>query len=174
MTAPAQPRLALLDRDGTIIIDRGYLADPSGIAFAPGALAGLRLLRDAGFTLALVTNQSGIARGYFDEATLAAIHRRLEALLAAEGLHLGAVYHCPHGPDDGCACRKPAPGLLTAAMRDLGFAPDEAVMIGDSCGDMAAAAAAGIEGIRIGPGAAPDFLDAAQRAIGHFARRRAA
>jgi D-glycero-D-manno-heptose 1,7-bisphosphate phosphatase len=167
---PAPKRLALIDRDGTIIVDKVYLRDPGGIEFAPGALEGLRLLRDAGFALVLITNQSGIARGYFDAATLERIHVRLQSMLAAEGLRLEAIYVCPHGPDDGCDCRKPAPGMVRRAMRDLGFRPDEVVVIGDSDADMGAAAAAGVTGVRVaaagGPaiGAAHDFHEAAYRA----------
>jgi D-glycero-D-manno-heptose 1,7-bisphosphate phosphatase len=168
-TAPAPRAVALLDRDGTIIVDKVYLKDPNGIDFAPGALEGMRLLRDAGFALVLITNQSGIARGYFDEGTLTAVHDRLEAMLAAEGLALAAIEYCPHGPNDGCACRKPEPGMIRAAMKKLGFGPDRAVMIGDSDADMGAAEAAGLPGIRIRPdgadGAARDFLEAAKRAL---------
>src|SRR5271154_5158737 len=125
-------RLVLIDRDGTIIIDKVYLSDPDGIEFAPGAIEGLRLLREAGFALALITNQSGIARGYFDAATLERIHDRLQSMLAAEGLVLEAIYVCPHGPDDKCDCRKPAPGMALRAMRELEFRPDQVVLIGDS------------------------------------------
>jgi D-glycero-D-manno-heptose 1,7-bisphosphate phosphatase len=159
-------RVALIDRDGTIIVDKVYLSDPDGIEFAPGAIEGLKLLRDAGFALVLITNQSGIARGYFDAATLERIHGRLRSMLAAEGLE--ALYFCPHGPDDGCDCRKPKPGMINKAMRDLGFRPDEAVVIGDSDADMGAAAAAGVASVRVSAGgsagAAPDFLEAARRA----------
>lgn len=172
MTTAAPRRFALLDRDGTIIVDKVYLADPDAIEFAPGALEGLRLLRDAGFALVLITNQSGIARGYFDEATLEAVHDRLRALLAAEGLTLAAIFHCPHGPDDGCACRKPAPGMVWDAMRTLGFGPEDAIFIGDSDADMGAARAAGVIGIRIGGpevGGLPDFLAAARAALAEVA-----
>jgi D-glycero-D-manno-heptose 1,7-bisphosphate phosphatase len=172
MNETAAPRrLALIDRDGTIIVDRVYLSDPDGIEFAPGAIEGLRLLRDAGFALVLITNQSGIARGYFNIATLERIHDRLQSMLAAEGLRLEAIYFCPHGPDDGCDCRKPAPGMIRQAMRDLGFRFDEVVLIGDSDADMGAAAAAGVKAVRVAAagqsapiGAAPDFLEAANRA----------
>lgn len=168
----AEPkRLALIDRDGTIIVDKVYLSDPDGIEFTPGAIEGLRLLQDTGFTLALITNQSGIARGYFDAATLERIHDRLQSMLRAEGLRLDAIYVCPHGPNDKCDCRKPAPGMALRAMRDLGFRPDQAVFIGDSDVDMGAAAAAGVAGVRVAsPGksaaidAAADFLGAARRA----------
>jgi D-glycero-D-manno-heptose 1,7-bisphosphate phosphatase len=167
----APKRLALIDRDGTIIVDKVYLSDPDGIEFARGAIEGLRLLRDAGFALVLITNQSGIARGYFDAATLERIHDRLRSMLAAEGLRLEAIYFCPHGPDDGCDCRKPAPGMIRQAMRDLAFRPDEVVLVGDSDTDMGAAAAAGVKGVRVAAaggsasiGAAHDFLEAARRA----------
>src|SRR5271154_1984418 len=100
MDPTARPRrVALIDRDGTIIVDKVYLSDPDGIEFAPGAIEGLRLLRDAGFALVLVTNQSGIGRGYFDLGRLEQIHDRLRSMLAAEGLSLEAIYVCPHGPD---------------------------------------------------------------------------
>ena len=167
-------RLALIDRDGTIIVDKVYLSDPDEIEFAPGAIEGLRLLRDAGFTLVLITNQSGIARGYFDLAALERIHDRLQSMLAAEGLQLKAIYFCPHGPDDGCNCRKPAPGMINEAMRDLGVGANQVVVIGDSDADMGAAAAAGAKGVSVAPpgrpalalaGAAHDFLEAARRAL---------
>ena len=172
MNKPAAPtRVALIDRDGTIIVDKVYLRDPDGIEFTPGAIEGLRLLCDAGFALVLITNQSGIARGYFDAARLQQIHDRLQSMLAAEGLTLKAIYVCPHGPDDGCDCRKPAPGMVKSAMRDLGFGPDQAVLIGDSDADMGAAAAAGVSGIRVGSAGKPreiaiacNFLDAAREA----------
>jgi histidinol-phosphate phosphatase family protein len=125
MNQSAAPRrVALIDRDGTIIVDKVHLRDPDGIEFAPGAIEGLRLLRDAGFALVLITNQSGIARGYFDAARLEQIHGRLQSMLAAEGLRLEAIYVCPHGPHDGCDCRKPAPGMVKSAMRDMGFGPE--------------------------------------------------
>ena len=174
----APRRLALIDRDGTIIVDKVYLKDPDGIEFASGAIDGLRLLRDAGFALVLITNQSGIARGYFDAATLERIHDRLQSMLAAEGLRLDRIYFCPHGPDDGCDCRKPAPGMVRQAMRDLGFLPDEVVVVGDSDADMGAAAAASVAGLRVASagksaaiGAAADFLEAARRACLLLAER---
>src|ERR1700729_840882 len=151
MTTPPRRRLALIDRDGTIIVDKVYLRDPDGIEFAPGAIEGLRLLRDAGFALVLITNQSGIARRYFDLATLGRIHDRLQSMLRAEGIWLKAIYFCPHGPDDGCNCRKPAPGMVTKAMRDLGFRPEEVVVVGAS-------------GSFPSIGVAHDFLEAARRA----------
>jgi len=160
-------RIALLDRDGTIIVDKVYLRDPDLIEFAPGAIEGLKLLRDSGFVLLLVTNQSGVARGYFDEACLARIHDRLEAMLARHGIELAKIYYCPHGPNDNCQCRKPATGMVRQAMADFGFCAGHAVVIGDSDADMRLAEASGIRGIRIGsePGSVRNFRMAAEQAL---------
>jgi len=161
---PPHRRVALLDRDGTIVLDKVYLSDPDDLEFTAGAIEGLRLLRDAGFDLVLVTNQSGIARKYFTVDALEKVHRRLVEMLAAEGLKFAAIYYCPHGPGDACTCRKPSPGMIYAAQKELGFAAEEAVLIGDSDADMGAAAAAGIFSVRIGKGdsEARDFLSAAR------------
>ncbi|MCI4679476.1 HAD family hydrolase [Rhodoblastus acidophilus] len=167
MNPPRREKFALLDRDGTIILDKVYLSDPKLIEFAPGAIKGLQMLRDAGFALILVTNQSGVARGYFDENCINRVHDRLGALLAGHELELAAIYFCPHGPDDACACRKPEPGMARKAMTDFGFSAEQAVVIGDSVADVGMAEAAGLRAIRIGtdPGCARDFLEAAQKAI---------
>lgn len=129
MSAPR--RFVLLDRDGTINIERHYLSDPNQLSLLPGAAAGLRAMRDLGLGLVVVTNQSGIARGYFDEARLAAIHDRLHELLGAAGVELDGIYFCPHGPADNCPCRKPRAGMALAAARELDFRPEQAFMIGD-------------------------------------------
>ena len=170
MHAPRRQGFALLDRDGTIIVDKNYLSDPELIEFAPGVIEGLRMLRDAGFTLILVTNQSGIGRGYFDEICLERIHDRLKMLLALHSVKLAAIYFCPHGPDDGCECRKPNTGMARQAMADFDFTADQAVVIGDSLADVQMAEAAGMKAIRIGAGqdCANDFLEAAKLAISQF------
>jgi D-glycero-D-manno-heptose 1,7-bisphosphate phosphatase len=126
----------LLDRDGTLIVERHYLADPEGVELLPGAAAGLRELRRLGFLLVVVTNQSGLSRGYFHSERLAAIHARLEDLLAAEGVRLDGIYVCPHLPEDECACRKPRPGLVLQAAADLGFDPCASMVIGDKPCDL--------------------------------------
>ena len=118
-----QRRFVMLDRDGTIIAERDYLADPAGVELLPGALAGLRRLQGAGFGLVVLTNQSGVARGYVSEARLAEIHARMRDLLAAGDVALDGVYHCPHAPEANCACRKPATGLALAAAAEHGFDP---------------------------------------------------
>jgi D-glycero-D-manno-heptose 1,7-bisphosphate phosphatase len=104
-------KVVFLDRDGTINVDRGYVARIDDWEFAPGAIAGLKLLRSAGYSLAVVTNQSGIARGYYTADDVSKLHAHMLALLAAEGVALDAVACCPHAPDEHCGCRKPLTGM---------------------------------------------------------------
>ena len=113
-------RFVLIDRDGTINVEKHYLSDPDQLELYPGIGPALKRLQDAGFGLAVLTNQSGIARGYFDLDRLTQIHDRLRALLAAEGVTVDGIYICPHGPDDDCACRKPLPGMVEQAQSSSG------------------------------------------------------
>ncbi len=129
-------RMVLLDRDGTLIEDRHYLADPQGVTLLPGAMEGLRTMSAAGIRAVVLTNQSGVARGWITPAQLAAVHHRLTALLEAGGVRLAGIFSCPHGPDAGCACRKPAEGLARQAADALGFALPEAVVVGDKASDL--------------------------------------
>lgn len=129
-------RFVLIDRDGTLNVEKNYLSDPDQLELIPGAGAALRRLRDAGFGIAVVTNQSGIARGYFDLTQLERVHSRLRDLLAAEGVAIDGVYLCPHGPDDDCRCRKPLPGMIEQAVAEHGFDPRAAVVIGDKEADV--------------------------------------
>jgi D-glycero-D-manno-heptose 1,7-bisphosphate phosphatase len=129
-------RFALLDRDGTLIVERHYLASPDGVELLPGAVEGLRRLAEIGLGLVVVTNQSGLGRGYFDRATLDAIHERLRNVLARGGVTLDGIYVCPHTPEHGCSCRKPRPGLVRQAAADLGFDPAEAFVLGDKACDV--------------------------------------
>jgi D-glycero-D-manno-heptose 1,7-bisphosphate phosphatase len=129
-------RVVLLDRDGTVVIDRGYLADPSGLEFEPGAAEGLRLLHASGHRLLIVTNQSGVGRGYFPLERLLAMNARLHAMAQAAGAPLEAIYYCPHAPEEACDCRKPAQGLMRLASAELHFDPRTAVVIGDRDSDV--------------------------------------
>jgi len=129
-------RAALLDRDGTINVEREYLSDPAGVELLPNAIAGLRRLRAQGFGLIVISNQAGVGRGYFTMADVNAVNARLAALLSEAGVTLDGIYVCPHKPDDGCACRKPAPGLIQQAAREHGFDPRDCVMIGDKAIDI--------------------------------------
>ncbi|MGW0506253.1 HAD-IIIA family hydrolase [Micromonospora sp. NPDC003241] len=135
----------LLDRDGTLVEDVPYNGDPDKVRPMPGARAALDRLRAAGLRLAVVTNQSGLARGLFTEADLDRVHRRVEELLGP----FDSWQVCPHDDGDGCACRKPAPGLVHAAARALGTVPARCVMVGDIGRDVTAALAAGAAGILV-------------------------
>jgi phosphoheptose isomerase len=126
----------LLDRDGTVVAEKNYLSDPGQIELIPGAADGLRKLRWSGLGLLIITNQSGVGRGYFDEATLGLIHRRLLDLLQAEGVSVDGIYHCPHTPEEGCNCRKPRTGLAEVAARDHQFDPRSCFVIGDKSCDI--------------------------------------
>jgi D-glycero-D-manno-heptose 1,7-bisphosphate phosphatase len=127
----ARRRFVLLDRDGTIIVERDHLSTPEEVELLPGAAEGLRLLRRLELGLVVISNQSAIGRGFFDELRLEAIHQRLCELLKAEGAELDAIYVCPHRPDAGCSCRKPETGLVQRAAREYNFDPAQSFVIGD-------------------------------------------
>ena len=129
-------RWVVLDRDGTIIEEKHYLSDPGDVELIPGAAKGLRQLREMDLGLVVITNQSGIGRGYFDGARLDLIHQRVSELLALEEVYLDGFYHCPHLPEDNCLCRKPRTGLLELAAKDLDFDPQAALVIGDKASDV--------------------------------------
>ncbi len=154
------PRFVVLDRDGTLIRHRHYLNDPAQVELIPGIAEGLRALRALGLGLVVVTNQSAMARGLLTPAGLAAIHERVRELLATQGVAIDAFYTCPHHPDDGCACRKPLPGLLQQAAEELGFLPAESFVIGDKACDIGMGAAAGATTLLVrNEFAAPDGAD---------------
>lgn len=136
MTAARAPRVVILDRDGTIVVDRHYLADPAGLEFLPGAAQGLRHFRDLGCRLVVVTNQSGVGRGFFSLEQAQRVNDGLRDLLAGIGVRLEAVYLCPHVPEAGCTCRKPGTGLLQRAVEDLDFEATSAVVVGDKASDV--------------------------------------
>ena len=149
MTQP----LIILDRDGVINEDSDeYIKSPDEFIPIVGSLAAIAKLKRAGYTIVIATNQSGIARGYFDENTLHAMHEKLHTLLAAEGGRIDKIYYCPHGPDDDCDCRKPKPGLLQQILKDYPVNPAEVVAIGDSLRDLQAALAVGIPSILVRTG----------------------
>jgi len=136
LSSSQRRRYVLLDRDGTIIEERDYLSQPEQVTLIPGTGAALRELQRMGFGLVVITNQSGLARGFFDEVQLKRIHARLEQLLEREGVHLDGIYVCPHKPDDDCACRKPKLGLVRKAASELGFNLNDSIVIGDKACDI--------------------------------------
>ena len=144
-------KAVFLDRDGTIIADRGYLKNPDDVELLPGAADGMLRLRKAGFSLVLITNQSGIGRGYFSQATVEKQHQRLAALLAQAGVALDDLRLCPHVPDANCDCRKPSPKLLQDAADKLKIDLNRSFMIGDKPSDIAAGRNAGCRTVLVGP-----------------------
>jgi D-sedoheptulose 7-phosphate isomerase len=125
-------RFVILDRDGTLIVERNYLTQPGEVELLPGVAAGLRRLGELGLGLVVVSNQSAIGRGMLDREGLDAVHGRMNELLAQVGAPpIDAIYICPHTPEDLCGCRKPRPGLVVDAARELNFDPRRAFVIGD-------------------------------------------
>lgn len=142
-----------LDRDGTLVDELGFLRRPEDLRLLPRAAQGVRAFNSAGWRAIVVTNQSGLARGLFTPADLAAVHARLEEELAREGARLDAILHCPHHPDEGapplrapCACRKPEPGLMLEAAERFGLELGACWIVGDSLRDLEAGKRAGLAG----------------------------
>jgi D-glycero-D-manno-heptose 1,7-bisphosphate phosphatase len=141
----ACPSAVLFDRDGTLCIDVPYNGDRDRVIASPGAVQALDRLRAAGIPTAVISNQSGIARGRHTADQVDAVNERLAELIGP----LGPIFYCPHSADEGCRCRKPRPGLVLAAAAALGVDPRDCVVIGDIGADLAAAAAAGARGILV-------------------------
>ena len=156
-------RAVFLDRDGTVNEEVGYLRDLDQLRLIPGAGTAIRRLNEAGLNVVLVTNQSGVARGYFPEALVHEAHERLNQLLSNEGARIDAVYYCPHHPTAGnspytmaCDCRKPGTGLIDRAARELGIDVRQSYMIGDKWSDVELGQRAGAHSILVRSGFAPD------------------
>jgi D-glycero-D-manno-heptose 1,7-bisphosphate phosphatase len=128
--------ILFIDRDGTLIEERNYLSDPNDVQLLPGAWEGLKAFRAAGFRLILLTNQSGVGRGFFTEGRLAEIHDRMNAMLAVHGVALDYILYCPHKPDDACSCRKPNTALAVRAMAEYPNVPLRVIVIGDKESDI--------------------------------------
>jgi D-glycero-D-manno-heptose 1,7-bisphosphate phosphatase len=138
-----------VDRDGTLIEEVGYVNHPSRVRLLPRAADAVHELRRAGRAVVVVTNQAGVGRGYLSPELVAEANAELVRQLAEAGTELDGIYVCPHDPDDGCECRKPAPGLLLRAASELDLDLTRSVMVGDKPSDLEAAAAAGIPGVLV-------------------------
>jgi len=135
-------KLLILDRDGVINHDSdAYIKSVQEWIPIPGSIEAIAQLSKAGWTVAVATNQSGIARGYYDLATLDAMHARLRELVAEQGGEVGLIVHCPHGPDEGCDCRKPKPGMLRTIAEHYQADLGHLWFVGDSLSDLEAARA---------------------------------
>lgn len=132
-----------VDRDDTLMVDVKYCDNPELVQLMPGAAEGLRSLRKAGYKIVVITNQSGVGRGLFSLETLQKVNEKLRSDLRERGADYDALYYCPHTPEDGCDCRKPKPGLLLRAARELGIDLSSSYVIGDRELDIQAGRAAG-------------------------------
>jgi D,D-heptose 1,7-bisphosphate phosphatase len=148
-------KAVILDRDNTLLDDPGYLADPEGIDFFPDVIESLRRLREAGYLLVVVTNQSGIGRGYFDEETGLEINIRMAELLRDEGVDLAGIYYCRHHPDAGCRCRKPGILMTERAIRDHNIDGESSWVVGDTVKDILMGIEAGFRPVILMTGKSP-------------------
>jgi D,D-heptose 1,7-bisphosphate phosphatase len=166
-TAVMARKALFLDRDGVINVNHGYVHTIEQTDWVPGIFELCATARDAGYALVVVTNQAGIARGYYSEAEFLDYTRWMHGKFAERGLEILATLYCPHHPTAGsdnlrveCGCRKPAPGLFLAAIEFLGVAPGESVMVGDKESDLLAATRAGIrDGFQIDSGKLEPFVE---------------
>lgn len=164
MTPTAGRPAVFLDRDGTLIEDPGYLADPSGVVPLPGAADALRALAAHGYVRVVITNQSGIGRGFFTEAEFRAVQAEVERQFRDRGATLDAVFHCPHQANDGCACRKPGTALHREAAERFGIDLARSWCIGDRMGDVEAARALGARAVLVRTGVGELNADEARAA----------
>ena len=163
-------KAVFVDKDGTLVRDIPYNVNPTRISLLPYAGEGLRLLQNAGYKIVVVSNQSGVARGFFKEADLAAVEKKLTSLLFAHGVKLSGLYYCPHLPFGvakdyaiDCDCRKPEPGLLYKAASEQSIELTNSFMIGDILNDIEAGRNAGCQTILIDNGGETEWLVTEER-----------
>ncbi len=153
--------LLVFDRDGTLMEEKGYLRDPAGVRLLPGVAAGLRRLRRAGYPVIVVSNQSGVGRGLMTEADVRKVNRRFLQMLRSRGAGVDGLFWCPHGPGEGCGCRKPGLALVKRAAREVGCSWRGAISVGDRVSDVALGRKTGGFGVLVLTGYGP-------RALAHF------
>ncbi len=172
-------KVIVLDRDGVINEDSDdYIKSPDEWIPISGSLEAIKRLNKAGYKVAVASNQSGIARGYFDEATLAAMHEKMKRLLAQRGAGIDEIAYCPHSPTDNCLCRKPKPGMLIQIAQKLSVKPADMIFVGDAIGDIQAARMAGAKpvlvltgkGMKTQQNLTPDDAVPVYQDLAHFVR----
>ncbi len=147
-----KPAAVFLDRDGTLNVEKEYVFRYEDWEWIPGAVSGLKKILSLGFRLVVVSNQSGVARGYYGVSDVQILHDRVAKELETEGIHVSGFYFCPHGPAEGCECRKPKPGLILQAEKELGIDLTRSYMVGDKKIDVEAGWAAGVKPILVATG----------------------
>jgi len=159
MPRSAERSAVFLDRDGVIVEEVHYLRSPAQLRLLPGAAAAIRELNQRNLPVVVVTNQAGVARGYFEEARVGEVHAALSGMLAAEGARVDAYRYCPHHPTEGrppyrvdCACRKPRPGMLLSAAEAIGLELGACFLVGDKPLDIEAGARAGCRTVLVQTG----------------------
>lgn len=169
-------RAVFLDKDGTLIEDVPYNVDPDRIRFTPGALQGLFLLHTSGYKLFVVSNQSGVARGYFEEDALSGVEQRLRDILDANGIPLAGFYYCPHHPEGTvkaysyeCDCRKPAPGMILRAAQEHNIDLSRSWLVGDILNDIEAGRRAGCKTVLLDNGHETEWEVTRERMPHHLA-----
>jgi D,D-heptose 1,7-bisphosphate phosphatase len=170
-------KAVFLDRDGTIIKDVGYLSSPDQIQFIPGSIEAIKKLKEAGYKVVVVTNQAGIARGLITEDMLQTVDKVLHKWILNGGTHLDGIYYCPHHPEHGvypykqaCECRKPHPGLIKKAEKDLNIDLSRSFMVGDKASDVEAGKRAGTRTIFVLSGRGEDEKDKIIKKPDHVAK----
>ncbi len=169
-------KVIMLDRDGVLIVDKGYVSDPNDVEITKETIAGLEMLRDAGYTFFVITNQSGIGRKMFREEDMHAVHNKIDDILSNYNLNITKYFYCPHTPEESCSCRKPKTKLLERAAIEYDIALGQAWMIGDKKTDIEAGRRANMKTVFIGekyvstdsltePTLTADNLDTASKSI---------
>jgi len=169
-------KAVFLDRDGTIVEDVGYMNLPSQIQFIPGSIEAIKMLNEAGYKVVVITNQAGVAKGLINEDMLQTIDKTLHKWILNGGAHLDGVYYCPHHPEYGvypykqvCECRKPHPGLIKRAEKDLKIDLSQSFMIGDKATDVEAGKRAGIKTVFVTTGKGQKEKDKLKEKPDHIA-----
>jgi D,D-heptose 1,7-bisphosphate phosphatase len=169
MTSLKKPAV-FLDRDGTILTERGYLLETKKMRFYPFVFSALRRLVKNGFKLVVITNQSAIGRGYLTEKKLSEIHDFFMLRLRARGIRLSGIYYCPHRPDASCRCRKPKPFLVKPAAKELSLDLSKSFIVGDQARDVELAYNSGAKGVLVLTGAGRQQRSAAKKYASHVSR----